>query len=47
MFELIQRDGYTEETIAESEELEEIARLSVEKSGLQEDDLFDWMRGED
>lgn len=40
MFELIYREGYTEETLFEADELEEIARLSAEKSGEEPDELF-------
>lgn len=47
MFELIYRDGYAEETLFEADELEEIARLTAEKSGEEPDELFRLFDGED
>lgn len=41
MFELFRRNGYGKEKIVESDNLEDIARISTEKSGMRPEDLFD------
>lgn len=41
MFELYRRNGHSKEKIFESDQLEDIARISAEKSGVDPDDLFE------
>lgn len=47
MFELYRRDGHRKEKVFESDDLEDIALLSLEKSGKNPEDLIDWRMFED
>lgn len=40
MFEVFRRNGYRKEKMFEADDMEDIARLSTEKSGMRPEDLF-------
>lgn len=42
MFELYRRDGHSKEKVFDGDDLEDIALLSLEKSGKDPEDLLDW-----